>query len=347
MVKLYKIFQHASFYCFVSITFSFSNFQSKVLCTKKKTNIVLILVILLPIGVNIDIIATHKLIPVSAVHGIGHFHGDSENRHTIKMEEHSPLDHDHLPGETSHSTDTESGFLVTHSLTESSQHHHNMTGTETDAEKKMGNHYHDDDKIKSISNISHFEESRERDDNHGADSNIENDYHHFEALDPETNDGSGHENPAHHNENHSEGKIEEPEKMVCQYDNVAANHYFYSFVKTPVDITVYCFVPFVILMITNSLIICTAIRSKTFRENQNSSTKRKNNQDDDISKMIGMLLSTCLMFIVTTLPSGIYLSLPSVPHEVRIASQKERFSFLSFLFPSIAFTSLKSRKKAK
>ena len=219
VVKLYKIFQHASFYCFVSITFSFSNFQSKVFCTKKKTKIALILVILLPIGVNIDIIATHTLIPASAVHGIGHFH--------------------------------------------------------------------------------------------------------------------------------SEGKIEEPEKMVCQYDNVAANHYFYSFVKTPVDITVYCFVPFVILMITNSLIICTAIRSKIFRENQNSSTKRTNNQDDDISKMIGMLLSTCLMFIVTTLPSGIYLSLPSVPHEVRIAFQKERFSFLSFLFPSIAFTSLKSRKKVK
>ena len=312
--------------------------------------VALILVILLPIAVNLDIIATHKLIPASDVHGDGHFHGDSGNRHNTKISEDSFLDHHHPAKETSHSTDAESALLVTQSHSEINKHHHTATGNATRTEIKqedeeMRKHYHDDDETTSISNISHVEESRERDDNHRADSHIENN-HHFEGLDPEANERSGHEHPAHHNEDHSEDKIEKPEQMVCQYDNVAANHYFYSYVKTPVDITIYCFVPFVILMITNCLIIYTVVRAKTFRENQNSTKEKENKQDDDISKMIGMLLSTCLMFIVTTLPSGIYLSLPSVPHEVSIAFQKEKFSFHSMflIFCSIHQYQIKHKK---
>ena len=118
---------------------------------------------------------------------------------------------------------------------------------------------------------------------------------------------------------HSEHGTEEKDRMVCQYDDVAANHYFYSYVKTPVDITIYCFIPFVILLVTNFLIIHAVTRSKRFRETtRNSNMEEQSKRDEDITKMIGMLLSACAMFILTTMPNGIYLSLPSVPHEVSL-----------------------------
>ena len=127
----------------------------------------------------------------------------------------------------------------------------------------------------------------------------------------------GHHPDTYGGPDHAEHGNGDRKRLVCQFDDVAANHYFYSYVKTPVDITIYCFIPFVILLVTNSLIIHAVIRSKRFQETTKiKSNDDKNKRDEDISKMIGMLLSTCVMFILTTLPNGIYLSLPSVPHEV-------------------------------